>query len=204
MGAYTDYRRYLHDFYTFKKIETLQSVRPYSYADLVAAADIKSLNYLKLIIDGRRNLSAQMITKFAKALGLNKSETNEFAALVKYGQAKTPAERNQHLKVLSEIRVEQQIKSGELTHKDYESVPSWVAWVIHAMVDQKNVRFRVARLKELMRNKATAEEITSSLEGLVERGELQLCSDGTAVKTRGIMSGKKKSLSTSFASCKPS
>lgn len=191
LGAYTDFRRYLHDFYSYKRRQTSDSIRPYSYADFSAAANIKSPNYLKLIIDGRRNLSAAMITKFAKALGLSKPETREFGALVNYGQSKSPAERNQHLKVLSEIRVQKQIKDGKLHSQDYESVPSWVTWVLHAMLDQKNVKFSEDRLKDLIRNKATEEEIRSSLKGLVERGEIQIDEEGNGKKARELMSGRE-------------
>ncbi|NQY99407.1 MAG: TIGR02147 family protein [Bdellovibrionales bacterium] len=191
LSTYTDYRRYLHDFYNFKRIQTSQSVRPYAYADFAAAANIKSPNYLKLIIDGRRNLSAQMMTKFSKALGHSKAEANEFAALVKYSQAKTPAERNQHLKVLADIRVEKQIKEGQLLSTDYEKVPSWVTWVLHAMTDQKNVKFDVESLRNIMRNKASEEEIKTSLNGLVERGEVQIAEDGSAQKAREVMSGRE-------------
>lgn len=172
LSAYTDFRRYLYEFYSFKKMETSESVRPYSYAHFSAAADIKSPNYLKLIIEGQRNLSKQMIGKFSKALGHSKSESDEFQALVLYGQAKTPGERNQHLKNLSDIRIQKKIKQGELQSDEYERVPSWVMWVLHAMADQKNVDFNIDSLKKLISHQASKEEIQSSLKGLTERGEL--------------------------------
>ena len=69
LGAYTDYRLYLKDFYEYKRALTKTSLRPYSYATFAASADIKSPNYLKLIIDGQRNLSREMAVKFARAMG---------------------------------------------------------------------------------------------------------------------------------------
>jgi hypothetical protein len=63
LGAYTDYRIFLRDFYEFKRAQTKSSLRPYSYATFAASADIKSPNYLKLIIDGQRNLSREMAIK---------------------------------------------------------------------------------------------------------------------------------------------
>lgn len=190
LAAYTDFRRYLHDFFSYKKIETADSLRPYSYAHFSAAADIRSPNYLKLIIEGQRNLSRQMIAKFCKALGLNKTESEEFEALVLYGQAKTPAERNQHLKVLSEIRVKNKIKEGKIQSEDYESVPSWVAWVLYALADQKSVNFDLESLKATIGNKATIEEIKISLGHLLERGELIKDPEtGEIKKGRELMSG---------------
>src|SRR5262245_26636639 len=80
LGSFTDYRAFLKEFYEYRRAQTKESLRPYSYATFAAAADIKSPNYLKLIIDGQRNLSTEMARKFAKAMALNKEETEEFLA----------------------------------------------------------------------------------------------------------------------------
>ncbi|MCB0407251.1 MAG: TIGR02147 family protein [Bdellovibrionales bacterium] len=189
LGAYTDFRRYLFDFYSYKKIETADSIRPYSYAHFSAAADIKSPNYLKLIIEGQRNLSGQMIGKFSRALGLTKSETEEFGALVMYGQAKTPTERNQYLKVLSEIRVQNKIREGKIESEAFESVPSWVMWVLYAMAEQEGVNFDVDALKKVISHRASREEVQASLNNLLERGELVQSEDGKISKGRELMSG---------------
>src|SRR6185312_8853544 len=77
LGAFTDYRQYLKEFYEFKREQTKGSLRPYNYGTFAASADIKSPNYLKLIIDGQRNLSSEMARKFAKALALGREETEE-------------------------------------------------------------------------------------------------------------------------------
>ena len=76
--AYTDFRVYLRDFYEYKRRLTSKDLRPYSYATFAAAADIKSPNYLKLIIDGERNLSSDMTRKFARAMGLSKKKRTNF------------------------------------------------------------------------------------------------------------------------------
>ena len=190
LSSYTDFRRYLYDFYAYKKLETGDSIRPYSYAHFSAAADIKSPNYLKLIIDGQRNLSKQMIVKFSRALGHSKAEHEEFSALVMYGQAKNPAERNQYLKVLSEIRVNNKIREGKIQSQDYESVTSWVMWVLFAMAEQKGVDFSLDSLKKLIGNKASKDEIQNSLNHLLERGDLVKNPEtGEITKGREMMSG---------------
>lgn len=114
IGAYTDYRHYLRDFYEYKRQLSRKDLRPYSYATFAAGADIKSPNYLKLIIDGQRNLSREMAVKFSKALALSKEELEEFLALVDFTQATEPLERNRFLKVLADLRVRQQLKAGEI------------------------------------------------------------------------------------------
>lgn len=190
LGAFTDYRQYLREFYEFKRELTKGALRPYSYAIFAASADIKSPNYLKLIIDGQRNLSSEMARKFAKALALGRDETEEFVALVDFTQAQEPIERNRYLKVLADIRVRQQLKSGEINADTWEKVPSWVTWVLYALADQKGARFDIGELFETMRGKARPDDIRRSLERLIEAGELVKDAEtGEIGKGRELMSG---------------
>ncbi|MGE0526669.1 MAG: TIGR02147 family protein [Bdellovibrionales bacterium] len=192
LNAFTDYRAYLREFYEYRRALTRGALRPYSYATFAAAADIKSPNYLKLIIDGQRNLSADMAKKFGRALGLGKDEMEEFLALVDFTQATEPLERNRFLKVLADIRVRQQLRSGEINQETWEKVPGWVTWVLYALADQRNVRFEVDQLYELIRGKARHEEIRRSLDKLLASGEL-VRNEETGEVTRGreLMSGSE-------------
>lgn len=173
LSDYLDYRLFLQDFYHFKKEITKRDIRPYSYQLFSAAANIKSPNYLKMIIEGQRNLSDDMVLKFAKALGLNKEQTEEFGFLVRLNQAEDTTERNIYLKKLSEVRISQKLKTGEIDRKVWEKIPNWVAWVIYAMIDQEGVNFDVKSLKELLRNKASEKEVEDALNSLLASGELK-------------------------------
>jgi len=172
LSDYMDYRLFLTDYYQAKKNSTKASVRPYSYAIFSAAADIKSPNYLKMIIEGKRNLSLDMVAKFAKACAFNKAQTDEFRLLVIFNQAEDPADRNYGLKQLSEYRVEQKLKYGEFDRKVFEKVPNWIGWIIYALVDQQGVTFEASQLRDLLRGKAAESEITEALENLIKSGEL--------------------------------
>ncbi len=187
LAEYMDFRLFLADFYHAKKAQTRTSVRPYSYAIFSAAADIKSPNYLKMIIEGKRNLSNDMISKFAKACALNKAQGEEFRLLTLFNQAEDPADRNYALKKLSEYRVEQKLKLGEFDRKVFEKVPNWIGWIIFAMVDQSGVQFKIPQLRELLRGKASETEINHALEALLKSGEL-VRDDGTGNIKKGIPS----------------
>lgn len=173
LSDYMNYRQYLADFYQYKRKASKGSLRAYNYAVFSAAANIKSPNYLKMIIEGKRNLSDDMIGKFGKALGFMKEQTEEFRLLVQFTQATDPAERNMYLKRLSEHRVAGKLKSGEIDRKTWEKVPNWVTWIIYAMVDQEGVTFDTAALKKLLRGKASEDEIESALATLLSTGELR-------------------------------
>ena len=192
LSKYTDFRQYLHDFYEHKKKTFSSAVRPYSYAAFSAAADIKSPNYLKLIIEGQRNLSASMMKKFSQALGHSKEESREFRALVLYGQACDPLERNCYLKALLELRVKKQIQSGEINTETWNKVPSWVSWVIYALADQEGVSFDPSHLRKTLRERVSIDEIKQAITLLLESGELVKNSDGRIVKGRELINGYEK------------
>jgi uncharacterized protein (TIGR02147 family) len=182
VSDYTDYRLFLADFFDYKRKMTAGDLRPYSYATFSAGANIKSPNYLKMIIEGRRNLSPEMVLKFAKALGMNKEQTEDFDLLVSYGQSSDPADRNMFLKKLSEHRVLEKLRTGEIDKKTWEKVPNWAAWVIYAMVDQEGVRYDIKTLKELLRGKASEDEIEQAMQSLFNSGELILDAETQEVK----------------------
>ena len=64
--SYNDFRQYLEDFYQQQKRET----HGFSFETFSTEAGIKSPNYLKLVIQGKRNLTTEATFKFAKALQL--------------------------------------------------------------------------------------------------------------------------------------
>ncbi len=192
LGLFVDYRQYLREFYEFKRAQSKGELRAYSYATFAASADIKSPNYLKLIIAGQRNLSSEMARKFARALNLAKEDCEEFLALVDFTQAQEPIERNRFLKVLSDIRVRQQLRNGEINADTWEKVPSWVTWVLAALTEQDGVSFEVAELFTIMRGKARPDDIKRCLAKLLEAGEIVRDEvSGEVRKGRELMSGSE-------------
>lgn len=173
LAPYTDFRQYLKDVYHYRRQTESTGVRAYSYSAFSAAADIKSPNYLKLIIEGRRNLSDDMIARFARALRLQKSEAEEFRALVHYGQATEPIERNQYLKELADLRARRAFATGEMSPQAWEKIPSWMGWVLYAMADQQGVGFDPDELYRVMRAKTSPEDVRNELKRLMTNGDLK-------------------------------
>ena len=173
LADYTDFRQFLKDVYEYRRETESTGLRSYSYSAFSAAADIKSPNYLKLIIEGRRNLSDDMILRFARALRLNKAETEEFRALVHYGQATEPIQRNQFLKELADLRARRAFNSGEINREAWDKVPGWIGWVIYAMTEQAGVSFDPDELYRLFRAKTSPDDIKFELKKLLESGHLK-------------------------------
>jgi len=193
LSEYTDYRIYLQAFYKAKIHGSQGQLRPYSYSDFSAAADIKSPNYLKLIIEGKRNLSQEMAKKFARALRLSKKSTKEFELLVHYNQEKDPLLRNRHLKDLSEFRARRSVSDGKISAEAYDQVSNWLVWVLYAMVDQQGVRFEPSALRRALGGQVNEAQINEALKKLVTSGQIKIDEISKfAMKTKSLNSEAEK------------
>ncbi len=191
LSTYVDFRDYLKDFFEYRKKQTEGQLRPYSYSDFSAAADIKSPHYLKMIIAGDRNLSADMCKKFGRALKLDKQEQLEFDTLVFYGQEKEPLQRNQFLKQLSEIRAQNALKDGQFDQETWDKVPGWLSWVLYAMIDQENATFTPADLKRALRPQVSEKQIAEALEKLLSSGDIEIVGGYARKKNKMISNADK-------------
>jgi uncharacterized protein (TIGR02147 family) len=190
LSQFVDYRKYLEAFYQAKLKESRGRLRPYSYSDFSAAADIKSPNYLKLIIEGKRNLSRDMCKKFSKALKHGRSQSKEFSLLVDYCQEKDPLQRTKNLKELSEYRAKKSIRSGAINQETWDQVSNWLVWVLYAMADQKDVRFTPRDLRELLRGQVNEAQIQQALDKLLKAKDIEIDPETFEAKRTGLtMSG---------------
>ena len=87
--SYTGHRDLLSDFYEAKKKHG-----SYSYRLFSEKAGIRSPNFLKLVIDGKKSLTVENIHRFAKAMELRPLETEYFEALVLLSQASSDFEKS--------------------------------------------------------------------------------------------------------------
>ena len=172
LSQFVDHRKFLAAYFDFKRAETRGRLRPYSYSDFSAAADIKSPNYLKLIIEGKRNLSSDMCKRFSKAIKLNRAQTKEFELLVNYCQEKDPLQRTRCLKELSDYRAKRSIASGAIKKETWDQVSNWLVWVLYAIVDQKDVAFTAPSLRKMLRGRVNEAQIQQAMDQLLESGDV--------------------------------
>lgn len=111
--GFTDYRAFLKAYYEFAK----KGATGFSYERFSKLAGIKSANYLKLIIDGDKNLSPGMILRFARALTLSFPETQYFEAMVRLDQAEDEAEKKYYGQRLRELKRGRHPTSARLNEK---------------------------------------------------------------------------------------
>lgn len=87
---YLNYRDFLKSMYVFRKRENPR----FSFRFFSRAAGFRSSNFLKLVMDGKRNLSLEAVHKFSSALKLTKEESGFFESLVLFNQAENAEEKN--------------------------------------------------------------------------------------------------------------
>lgn len=115
--AYFGYRAFLRDAY----VDLKQRQAGFSYRWFARRAGMTSPNFLKLVIDGKRNLSAASTERFATALELSSNETAFFRELVGFGQARTAAEKNRHFERIGAYRQHRAVCALERHQFEYLS-----------------------------------------------------------------------------------
>jgi uncharacterized protein (TIGR02147 family) len=86
---YTDYRKYLSDFYQEQK----QRRTSFSYRYFARKAGINSVGLYKDVVEGRQNLGRALIFKFSAAIGHTRKEAEYFENMVYFNEAKSAGER---------------------------------------------------------------------------------------------------------------
>jgi len=97
---YLDYRGFLKDrFLDIKRKNPL-----FSYQSFSRLAGAKSTSFLKLVIDGKRNVSDDGIGMIARGFHLSEPERKYFESLVKFNQAKVHDEKDRYFRELAKNR----------------------------------------------------------------------------------------------------
>lgn len=173
---YIDYRAFLNDRLSELKSENAK----YSRRFISDRLGIKSRNYLAMIISGERHLSLRLAQGMPEALKLDRDEAGFFIKLVRYGRAKSTAEKAEMMQTLRRSHRFKQVRHMEVDHLDYLSDP--LSLTLREMVELKEFREDAGWIAAQLPMRATQKEIHKALErlerlALIERdkdGKLQL------------------------------
>jgi uncharacterized protein (TIGR02147 family) len=161
--AHDDFRGYLRAYYAHRKAQG----RGFSLRVFSRKAGLTSSNYLKLVMDGDRNLSADMANRFADACGLEGQAADYFCELVAMGQAKSHAERERVYKRLKNYRRFRKVHPldgvfeayyahwyipaiRELAgRRDFRAEPKWIANTLMPSIGVRQAAHGLKVLREL-------------------------------------------------------
>jgi uncharacterized protein (TIGR02147 family) len=167
---FTDYREYLKCFFEFKKLTN----SAYSASLFARKAGLggNSRGYLKLVIENKRNLSAQTIRSFSEALSLNAQQSLFFENLVLFNQS----ERNQDKKYYFE-RLMAANKGGrseqlELLLSQHAYLTNWYYVAIRELVAVKGFKEEGAWIASQLRGKIKKDEASKAIKDLLNLGLL--------------------------------
>jgi uncharacterized protein (TIGR02147 family) len=124
---YTDYRKFLNDYYNVQK-----KLHPYfSYRYFCQKSNISSPGLFKEIVAGKRNLTDRTMASFIKGMGLTENDASYFRTLVRFNQTENEQEKIQALDRLRGLRrkVKQEIVPLDL----YEYYTTWYFPVIREL-----------------------------------------------------------------------
>jgi uncharacterized protein (TIGR02147 family) len=130
---YTDYRKYLADYYRQKK----SACPAFSYRYFARRAGISSSGFYKELIDGKRSLSRALILKFSGAIKHSKKEAEYFENMVYFSEASTVEERKLYLNKMMSCY---ESKAFRLLGEQYEYFSRWYYSVVRELISF--VRFK--------------------------------------------------------------
>src|SRR5262245_1244833 len=178
--AYLDYRAFLRDYYQARK----RGARGFSYRSFSRRAGLTSPNYLKLVIDGTRNLSPTMAERFAEACALKGDEQRYFVDLVAFGQAQTLVERDRHYARLTGFQRYRQAHKLDLAQAAYYS--AWYMPAIRELATRSDFQATAAWIARQLVPEISRADAQRALDTLLELGLLAREADGS-VKQRDVL-----------------
>jgi uncharacterized protein (TIGR02147 family) len=128
---YTDYRRYLGDYYLARK----RANKAFSYRFFAKKAGINSVGLYKDVVEGRQHLGRALIFKFSAALGHTKKEAEYFECMVFFNEVDSVEERKLFFERMMAC---QKTKARIIDSTKYEYYHKWYYSAVRALVSLGN------------------------------------------------------------------
>lgn len=175
---YDNYRRFLKDYYVYEKARN----KAFSLRYFSKRAGYRASCFLKFVMDGKRNLTAQGIVNFSRALKLTPTEASFFASLVRLNQAKTPEDRQHFAGEI--LRSKTYIRLNPLAQAKFEYWSKWYHIAIREMAALQHFRADPAWISAQLRPRISPAQAAAALETLQILGLLRRDADGKLTQTQ--------------------
>lgn len=175
--SYINYRLFLRDYYREQK----KTSRFFSYRYFAKKAEINSPNFLKQIIESKRNLTSLTLGKFITALKLNEKESLFFRHLVLFNQAKTAQEKQQHYAVM--LSMMHTVKEQRLSALQHEYYNHWFVPVVREIVSLYIFNGDYKKLAAAVQPPISVREARFAVKLLLKLGIIEQLPDGTYRQT---------------------
>lgn len=170
--GYTNYRTYLRDLFEAIRRESPE----FSFRSFSRIAGFGSPSFLKLAIDGKRNLSAASVEKVVRALKFNQPEAEFFRNLVQLNQAKGIEQKDHFARQLLKSRAYRQ--QHPLTEAQHRYYSRWFLVPLRELIRTQAFREDPAWIARALQPPITPTEARVGLETLLELGLVTRGADG--------------------------
>ncbi|SMF52106.1 TIGR02147 family protein [Pseudobacteriovorax antillogorgiicola] len=180
--GYTDYRKYLEDYYDFKKSQG----KGFSFRQFSRKCGFSSPNFIKLVIEGQRNLSPDSVEKVVKGLDITGSELEYFRILVKLNQENKNEIKAIYFDQLKKITPYE--KRRQLDTESVEYLSHWIYPVLREMAAQADFRDDPYWISRRLTGRATVKDIRKALQFLIHHGFIIKNEDGYTTPDKIVLS----------------
>jgi uncharacterized protein (TIGR02147 family) len=170
--SYIDYRLFLRDYYE----ELKKTSRFFSYRYFAQKAGINSPNFLKQVIESKRNLTTLTIDKFITALKLTEKEGQFFRNLVFFNQAKSVQEKQLHYAVM--LSMMHLVKEQRLTAMQHEYYNHWYVPIVRELISLYDFKGDYKKLAAAITPAIGAREARYAVKLLKNLGMIEQMPDG--------------------------
>ena len=169
---YTNYRVYLKDYYEYKKKHSAA----FSLRYFAEKAGLSSHAHLKLVIDGKRNITKGTVTKLVLGLGLDARRAEYFENLVFFNQAGDDKEKQLFYEKL--LKVSPHSRLRKLEDAQFRIFREWYHSVIREMATLQGFRGAPEWIAQHLAGGISPSQAGESLKLLVELGLLTRTANG--------------------------
>jgi uncharacterized protein (TIGR02147 family) len=173
--GFLDYRKWLREWSTEQCQKLNLSLNEFCQTFSVQLG-LTTPNYLKLVLEGKRNISEKLARKISRHLGLSYLETKEFIQLVAFTQASKLGDRQKFLADLVETRAVDALNAEQKRKPEGSPqptpLPNWISWMIYAAMDLEDSHFEADYFYKLLQGKASIKDIASAMKDLIEIGSI--------------------------------
>jgi len=183
---YQDYHAYLSDYYDQRK-----RTSAFSWREFAKNAGFVSPSYLKMVCEGKTNLSKVTMGRVADAIGLAGHEVDYFEAMVQFGNAKTDDVKKKFLEKMQSIAFDHKVR---IVDKDaFEYYDSWKNPVVRELAPLMPGAMpgEIAKACTL---EVSAIDVRKSLQFLVRAGFLEQVQENVYRQTEKSVEGSKEGL----------
>jgi uncharacterized protein (TIGR02147 family) len=186
---FRDYRAFLRALYEHKK----KSEYGFSLRAFSKRAGLRSSNYLKLVMDGDRNLTPEMAARFAAACGLSGQASEYFCELSSFNQARHATAREQAYARLRRFR--RYRKAHRLDPAQEAYYGQWYIPAIRELCARPDFREDAKWIGRTLTPKVAPRDVQRAISVLLDLGLLARDAQGRLVQSEALVETAEGALS---------